>query len=92
MEFEWDPLKAASNVKKHHVGFEEALTAFMDPFALSIHDPIHSEAENRFILVGLIIRQRYVAIAYTMRGETVRIISVRLATQKERRDYEAISG
>lgn len=89
MEFEWDPLKAISNERKHDVGFQEALSAFQDPLSLSIHDPVHSEEEDRFVLVGMTEKNRLMVVVYTMRGESIRIISARSATQKERRDYES---
>lgn len=89
MEFEWDPLKAISNEKKHDVSFQEALSAFQDPLSLSIHDPVHSEEEDRFVLVGMTEKNRLMVVVYTTRGESIRIISARSATQKERRDYES---
>lgn len=88
MEFEWDPKKAASNLKKHEVPFDEAATAFGDPLSLTIPDPDHSDDEDRFILLGQTFAGRYVVVIHTYRGERIRIISARIATNNERRSYE----
>jgi len=88
LQFDWDPNKAASNEKKHGVGFPEAATAFGDPLSLTISDAEHSEDEARFILVGLTYRGRLVVVAHLELNEHVRIISARLATNAERRFYE----
>jgi uncharacterized DUF497 family protein len=82
--FEWDPAKAVANLAKHGVTFEEALTVFMDPVARIHSDPDHSEAEAREIIVGHSIHQR---LSFVDRGEKVRLISTRVATKRERRDY-----
>ena len=87
MEFEWDPEKA--NLAKHAVSFVEAMTIFGDPFELTIADPYHSEQEFRFISVGLSSGGRGLVVAYTERGERIRIISAREAIAKERREYES---
>lgn len=86
--FEWDPAKAAANLAKHGVTFEEALTVFMDSIARIHADPDHSKAERREIIVGHSIHQRLLLISFAERGERVRLISARLATKRERRDYE----
>jgi uncharacterized protein len=78
LEFEWDPRKAAANLAKHGVSFEEAATVF--------GDPRHSSEEGRFVLLGLSQDQRLLAVLYVERGETIRIISARRATRRERRD------
>lgn len=88
MNFEWDPNKAAANLEKHGVSFEEASTAFGDPLSLTVGDPGHSDDEQRFILLGLSFQGRLLVVAHTDRGDVVRIISARLATRRERRDYE----
>jgi uncharacterized DUF497 family protein len=88
VEFEWDPAKAIANLAKHGVTFEEALTVFMDPTARIHADPDHSEAERREIIVGHSIHQRLLLVSFAERGERVRLISARLATKRERRDYE----
>lgn len=88
MHFEWDSKKAKSNVAKHGVSFKEASTAFGDPLSVTIFDPDHSEDEQRFILLGRTYANRLVVVVHTERGHAVRIISARLATKRERRDYE----
>ncbi len=88
LRFAWDPEKAASNVRKHEVSFEEALTVFADPLSLTIADPDHSLGEARYLLVGLSALGRPVVVFHSERGETVRIISARLATRREKRVYE----
>jgi uncharacterized DUF497 family protein len=88
MEFEWDREKAQKNLKKHRVSFEEAVTVFYDSFATSFPDPAHSTEELRFITFGYSARDRLLVVAHAERGETVRIISARLATARERRRYE----
>jgi uncharacterized DUF497 family protein len=88
MKFEWDLAKAKSNLSKHGVSFEEAATIFGDPLSLTIPDPGHSEQENRFVTIGVSSKLRTVVVVQTDRGDAVRIISARLATTRERKDYE----
>ena len=88
MRFEWNHEKGVSNLERHGVSFGEAATAFRDPLSLTIADPDHSEDENRFVLVGESRRGRLVVVCHTHRGESVRIISARLPTRRERRAYE----
>jgi hypothetical protein len=88
MDFEWDPEKAESNLEKHGVSFPEAATAFSDSLSLTIPDPDHSEDEDRFILTGITFSGRLVVVSHAERGETIRLISARLATRRERRTYE----
>ncbi len=88
LRFEWDPRKAATNLAKHRVSFPEALTAFADPWSVTILDPYHSRTESRFLLVGITHRYRLVVVAHTERGDTIRLISARLATRRERATYE----
>jgi uncharacterized protein len=92
VKFEWDPTKAALNVRKHGVSFEEAATAFGDPLSITIDDPDHSEDELRFLLLGKGHSGRLLVVSHTDRGETVRIISARLANRHERRTYEEEPG
>jgi uncharacterized DUF497 family protein len=92
--FEWDPVKAAENVRKHGVTFEEASLVFRDPLARSGYDDEHSSSEEeRWVTLGL-SRQELLVVVHTsveyMRAVTVRIISARLATRNERRNYEGI--
>ena len=88
MKFEWDESKAQRNLKKHSVSFEEAQTVFDDPFYVDFYDPDHSEAEDRFLLVGTSSRNRVLIVSYTERGDTNRIISARETTRQERYLYE----
>jgi uncharacterized DUF497 family protein len=88
LQFTWDPQKAASNLRKHKVGFPEAATAFADPLSLTIPDPDHSVGEERFVLMGQSERRRLVVVAHVERGDLIRIISARLATRRERKTYE----
>ncbi|MGA2062664.1 MAG: BrnT family toxin [Thermoguttaceae bacterium] len=86
--FEWDDKKAALNLAKHGVSFDEACTVFGDPLAITIDDPLHSEDEERFITLGYSHRGRLLVIIFVERRENIRMISARLATRRERRDYE----
>ncbi len=86
--FEWDPEKATHNLSKHGVAFEEAQTAFDDAQFLAFEDPHHSEGEQRLLLLGHSERGRLLVIAYTERGERIRLISAREATRRERKAYE----
>lgn len=88
MRFEWNPEKALTNLEKHGVSFEEAATAFGDPLSATIGDPDHSQEEDRYILLGETYQGRLVVVVHTDREETVRIISARLATRRERKSYE----
>ena len=86
--FSWDPRKAASNDRKHGVSFEEAVTAFADSLSLTITDPKHSGSENRFVLLGLSANSRLLVVAHVERGDDIRLISARLASRRERIEYE----
>jgi uncharacterized DUF497 family protein len=88
MDFEWDPEKAELNLEKHGVSFPEAATAFGDLLSVTIPDPDHSDEENRFILIGVTFSGQIVVVVHVERGETIRLISARLATRRERRTYE----
>lgn len=88
MRFEWDENKATSNLTKHDVSFEEAVTVFGDPLSDTLPDPDHSLEEHRFIIVGSTESGRILVVAHTDDGEKVRIISAREATYGERRFYE----
>jgi uncharacterized protein len=89
MTFQWDPGKAISNARKHDVSFEEAVTVFGDPLAVTILDPDHSVGEFRFLTTGQSRRQRLLVLAHTERDSEVRLISARLATRQEQRRYES---
>ena len=87
-EIEWDGRKNLLNQKKHRVTFEEAATIFSDPLEIMIDDPEHSENEHRFISIGESFSRRLLVVSYTELGDTIRIISARKPTTRERRTYE----
>lgn len=87
MIFEWDPRKAAANLKKHSVGFPEAATIFLDGLAWTFPDPDHSGTEGRFVTIGLSSRGRIIVVAHAERGDGIRIISARKATRRETDGY-----
>jgi uncharacterized DUF497 family protein len=86
--FEWDPRKARRNLTLHGVSFDEASTAFRDPLSKTIDDPLHSEDEERFVLLGHSHRNRLLVVVHTERGDRIRLISARLAGNGERITYE----
>jgi uncharacterized DUF497 family protein len=91
-EFDWDPGKARQNLKKHGVSFERAAKVFLDPFAISIFDESHSEAEDRWITIGAEANEVLLVVVHTfrsMRAESslVRLISARKATKEEAQQY-----
>jgi uncharacterized DUF497 family protein len=88
IDFEWDPNKAAQNVRKHGVTFEDAATVFQDDVSITVPDPDHSMAEERFITVGMSIQNRLLMVAHADRADSVRIISARELTSRERRQHE----
>ena len=88
LTFTWDPAKAESNLRKHRVSFAEAATCFGDPLSVTIRDPLHSDDEARFVLLGLSFRARLLVVVHSERQGSIRIISARAATRKERSDYE----
>lgn len=86
--FEWDPVKAAANAKKHGVTFDEASTVFGDPLNLLMSDPDHSLDEERYLVLGMSNRRGLLVLAFAERPPWTRIISARRATRQERRQYE----
>lgn len=88
LTFEWDAEKAASNVAKHGVAFDEAATVFADPLGRIVADPRHSMGEDRLVLLGHSHHNRLLAVMFTERGEVIRLISARPATRQERRDHD----
>ena len=88
MKFDWNQKKAAFNLVKHGVSFDEAATAFDDPLYIDFFDPEHSEDEHRYIRVGLSDQRRILVVSYTERNSAIRLISARPATRKERQAYE----
>ena len=90
LRFEWDPRKAAANLRRHGVSFTEAETAFTDEQGLLIDDPAHSAAEDRFILLGMSAAMRLLVVVHCYRADdrVIRLISARKAERQERRQYE----
>ena len=88
MRFSWDPKKAASNLNKHGIAFEEAVTVFGDPLSDTFPDPDHSLEEYRFVIRGSSASGRILVVAHTDDGELVRLISAREVTHGERKSYE----
>lgn len=86
--FEWDPKKAKENLEIHGISFDEASTAFGDTLSLAIYDPLHSDEEDRFVLIGNSYKTRLLVVVHTERTDRVRLISARKATKKERKQYE----
>ena len=73
MEFEWDPQKAAKNLRKHRVSFAEAATVFDDPLSVTVVDPDHSAEEDRFIIVGQSYRRRLLIVSFAERGDRIEL-------------------
>jgi uncharacterized DUF497 family protein len=88
LRFEWDPNKAKHNLKIHGVSFDEASTSFRDTLSLAIYDPLHSEEEDRFVLIGNSHKDRLLVVVHTERDDNIRLISARKASKKERKQYE----
>jgi hypothetical protein len=89
MDFEWDLQKADINDKKHGVSFDEASSVFGDYLSFTYPDSEHSILEERYIIIGLSIKNRILVISHTQRVESIRIISARQATKQEREFYES---
>lgn len=89
MRFEWDPVKAASNAKKHKVTFELAKSVFYDDFAIQFFDEEHAADEDRFLLLGMSSDARLLLVCHCERddGDVIRIISARKATDTEAQHY-----
>jgi uncharacterized DUF497 family protein len=88
MRCTWDPSKAAANLRKHGVSFEEAASVFRDTLSATGRDPDHSIGELRFVTFGMSRKGRLLTVAHQEQGEVIRIISARPATRRERRIYE----
>jgi len=90
IKFEWDAIKADSNMKKHGISFEEAKSVFYDELAVQFYQNDHAEGEERFLMLGLSSRHKVLMICHCERnsGDIVRIISARKATKNERKFYE----
>ena len=85
--YEWDPAKARANFEKHRILFADAVTTLEDDLALTVRDPF-SEDEDRWITLGKDAAGRLLVVVYTWRGDRVRLISARLATPREKSQYE----
>ena len=88
MKFEWDETKAAANLGKHGVSFDEAATVFFDGLALTGNDPDHSRDESRYITFGMSSLGRLLTVSHTYRPGGIRLISARRVTRAERKLYE----
>jgi hypothetical protein len=88
VRFEWDSKKAAANLRKHAVTFQEAATVFGDPLAITFEDPDHSEDEERHLTFGSSLQGRLLVVSHMERNNRTRIISARLMGRKERMIYE----
>nr|WP_207301182.1 BrnT family toxin [Aquabacterium lacunae] len=90
MKFEWDPPKAAANLKKHQVSFDEAKSVFYDEFAIQFFDEEHSSDEERFLMLGMSSSAKLLIVCHCERehGEVIRIISARKATKRESAFYQ----
>lgn len=90
IKFEWNPVKARANEKRHGVTFEEAKSVFFDDYARQFFDEDHSDDEDRFIMLGVSNQSRILVVCHCERAsvDVIRIISARKATVKERRYYE----
>lgn len=86
--FEWDSNKAQTNILKHGISFEEASTVLADENSITIYDPAHSLREKRCITIGLSLRKNVIVAVHTERSGTIRIISARLASRKEKKQYQ----
>ena len=90
IRFEWDPPKAAENLKKHRISFDEAKSVFYDEFAVQFFDDEHSSEEERFLMLGMTSGARLLIVCHCEReqGEVIRIISARKATKRESAFYQ----
>jgi uncharacterized protein len=90
LRFAWDPDKEEQNRRKHGVSFAEAVSVFGDPLSVTIDDPLHSIAEERFVIIGMSagFLPRLLVVVFAERGQRIRIISARTATRRERQQYE----
>ena len=87
-DFEWDDKKATANIRNHSVSFQEAASIFDDGFMVTDMDLVHSDEEDRYVSIGLSSSRRLLVVFYTERVRTIRIISAREPTPREKQDYE----
>jgi hypothetical protein len=88
VRFEWNALKAAANLRKHGVSFDEAASVFFDPLSATGDDPDHSLDEGRFVTFGTSSSGRLLVVAHAQHDDAIRLITARLATRAERKLYE----
>ena len=88
LQFEWDPRKAKANFAKHGVSFEEAMTVFADPLARIFNDETHSMGQKREIIIGHSKERRLLLVSFTGPADRIRVISARVTTRREQKDYE----
>jgi uncharacterized protein len=88
VDYEWDKEKAAGNLEKHGVTFEEAASVFDDTLYIDFYDPDHSIDEHRYLIIGKSVAGRLLIVSYTERNQSARLISAREVTSAERRAYE----
>jgi uncharacterized DUF497 family protein len=88
MEFEWNLKKAAINLRKYNISFQEAATVFDDSLSVTFPDPDHSIGENRYVIIGMSRSGQLLVVSHTDRENRTRIISARRATRQEKRLYE----
>ena len=89
IKFDWDVVKATSNIKKHGVSFEEARSVFFDEFAIQFFDHENSDTEDRFLMLGMSNETNLLIVCHCERenGNIIRVISARKATKNERKHY-----
>jgi len=88
LKFDWSDKKALINLQKHNVSFEESMTVWNDEFAAFLHDPTHSNTEDRYLMIGYSFKNNLLFVSFTERNDRIRIISSRKATKKERKRHE----
>ena len=90
LRFGWNAEKAAINLSKHGVSFEEASTIFGDPLSVTAIDPNHPDDESRFVIIGQSFEGSLIVVVHSELEDSIRIISVRPATRREREVYEQV--
>lgn len=88
LRLSWDRRKAVANEAKHGIAFEEATSCFGDLLSITIPDPYHSISEERYLLIGMSASGRLLVVVHTERNNEIRLISARVATRHERKQYE----
>ena len=85
--FEWDPQKSRASVRRRGVDFADAVAVFEDERAITMRDELTAVDEQRWLTLGRDLRGRILVVAYTWRGDRIRVFSARRATASERRHY-----